>query len=59
MFTAKKYPQYDWAIQVKQFRKRNTVHIMTDFANFKGQRYYETAFDITKWIKNNYQKPAF
>lgn len=56
MFTAKKYPQYDWAIFVKQFRKKRTVHIMTDYANFKGERYYETAFNIPKWIKENYHR---
>ena len=27
--------------------------IMTAFANFRGQRYYETCFDIPKWIKDN------
>ena len=51
MFTAGIYPEYDWAITVPQFKGRFQVRIMTDFANFRGQRYYETCFDIAKWIK--------
>ncbi len=50
MFTAHNYPQYPWAIQVPQFKKRNNVRIMTAFANMRGQRYYETCFDIAEWI---------
>lgn len=52
MFTAKEYPQYPWAIQVKQFKHRNNVRIMTAFANMRGKRYYETAFDIAGWIRD-------
>ena len=52
MFTAKKYPQYPWAVQVPQFKHRNNVRIMTAFANFKGQRYYETCFDLAEWIQS-------
>ena len=51
MFTARNYPQYPWAIQVPQFKKRNNVRIMTAFANIRGQRYYETCFDIADWIR--------
>lgn len=53
MFTARDYPQYPWAIQVSQFKKRNNVRIMTAFANMRGQRYYETCFDIADWIRTN------
>lgn len=52
MFTAKKYPQYPWAVQVKQFKRRNNVRIMTAFANMRGKRYYETCFDIAGWIRS-------
>lgn len=50
LFTSKSLPQYDWAITVKQFINRKQVRIMTQTANFKGQRYYETCFDIAQWI---------
>lgn len=53
MFVAKEWPKYKWAVRVPAFKKRNCVHIMTDFANISGQRYYETAFDIADWIKRN------
>lgn len=50
LFTAKKLPQYDWAITVPQFEGRFQVRVMTQVANFKGERYYETCFDLPKWI---------
>ncbi len=50
MFVATNTPKYDWEIPVRQFLGRNNVEIMTSFANFMGERYYETAFDIAKWI---------
>lgn len=53
MFTAKKYPEYDWAVQIPAFKRKNNVHISTNFANIKGQRYYETCFDIADWIVEN------
>ena len=56
MFTAKHYPQYPWAVQVKQFKHRNNVRIMPAFANMRGQRYYETCFDIAGWIRSRSQQ---
>lgn len=53
MFTAKKYPQYPWAVQVPQFKHRNNVRIMVSFANMRGQRYYETCYDLAGWIRDN------
>lgn len=53
MFVSREYPQYSWAVMVPQFRGRFQVRIMTAFANFKGQRYYETCFDLADWIKSN------
>lgn len=50
MYVSKEYPEYDWAICVPQFRGRFQVRIMTNFANFSGQRYYETAFDLADWL---------
>ena len=53
MFVSKEYPEYDWAILVPQFKNRFQVRIMTAFANFRGQRYYETCFDIAEWIRKS------
>lgn len=53
MFVSKEYPQYDWAVLVPQFKGRYQVRVMTAFANFKGQRYYETCFDLAGWIRKN------
>ena len=53
MFVTKQYPQYEWAIPIKQFKNRFQCRITTAFADMKGHRYYETAFDIAGWIANN------
>ena len=53
MFVSDEYPQYPWAITVPQFKGRHQVRIMTAFANFRGQRYYETCFDLAEWIRKN------
>lgn len=53
MFVSQEYPQYEWAVTVPQFKGRFQVRIMTAFANFKGQRYYETCFDLPSWIREN------
>ena len=53
MFVTKEYPQYDWAIPVRQFKNRFQCRVMTAFADMKGHRYYETAYDIPKWIRKN------
>lgn len=58
MFVSEDYPQYDWAVVVPQFKGRFQVRIMTAFANFRGQRYYETCFDIAKWIRDNSKDDA-
>lgn len=42
--------QYDWAFCVPQFEGRFQVRIMMGIANLKGQKYYETAFDLANWI---------
>lgn len=55
MFVAGEYPQYPWAVTVPQFKGRFQVRIMTAFANFRGQRYYETCFDLADWIRKNSQ----
>lgn len=56
MFVSKEYPEYPWAIYVPQFKNRFQVRIMTNFADFFGRRYYETAFNIPGWIANNSSK---
>ena len=52
MFVSKEYPQYDWAIPIRQFKNRFQCRITVSFADMKGHRYYETAFDIAKWIRD-------
>lgn len=52
MFVSKDYPQYDWAVQIKQFKNRFQCRVTTAFADMKGHRYYETAFDIAEWIRD-------
>lgn len=56
MFTANTYPQYSWAVPIKQFKGRNNCRVTTSFADMKGHRYYETAFDIADWIRNNSER---
>lgn len=56
MFVSKEYSQYNWAVLIKQFRGRFQCKVTTAFANMKGYRYYETAFDIAAWIKNKTMK---
>lgn len=48
MFTAKEYPQYDWAVYCPCFRGRPTVGVMTGVADFQGHRYYERYIDMVK-----------
>lgn len=50
MYVSNDYPQYNWAVCVPQFRGRFQVRIMTNYANFHGWRYYETAFNMADWI---------
>lgn len=51
LFSAKPYPQYKWVVYVPQFAQQDYVGTMTVYANFRGQRYYETCFDIAEWIR--------
>ena len=52
MFVTKDYPEYDWAVPIKQFRNRFQCRVTIAFADMKGHRYYETAFDIAQWIND-------
>lgn len=52
MFVSKK-AMYPWQVFVPQFNNRFQVKVMTSFANCRGQRYYETCFNIAKWIACN------
>lgn len=52
MFVSNPELKYEWAVLVPQFKNRWQVRIMTNYANIKGERYYETCFDIAQWIKN-------
>ncbi len=51
MFTSQRLPQYAWAVTVPQFEGREQVDIMTLFANIKGERHYESCFDLAGWVK--------
>lgn len=53
MFVSKDYSQYDWAIPIQRFKNRFQCRVTTAFADMKGHRYYETAFDIATWIQEN------
>ena len=53
MFVSKEYPEYEWAILIKQFLGRYQCRVTTSFADMCGHRYYETAFDIADWIRKN------
>lgn len=56
MYVSQVYPKYKWAICVPQFKGRFQVRIMTNFANFQGKRYYETAFNLVDWIVRESKK---
>lgn len=53
MFVSKEYPEYDWAILIHQFKNRFQCRITTAFADMRGHRYYETAYDVANWICNS------
>lgn len=53
MFVSKEYPEYSWAIPIRQFKNRFQCRVTTSFADMKGHRYYETAFDVADWIRRN------
>lgn len=53
MFVTKYYPQYPWAIPIRQFKNRFQCRIAVAYADMKGHRYYETAFDVPQWIRDN------
>lgn len=53
LFSAKEYPQYDWIVQVPQFKNRNNVKVMTEYADFSGHRWYEKCIDLAQWIINH------
>lgn len=48
MFTFGKWNQYEWAKQVKC--AHGVKRPFTEFATLTGKRFYETAFDLAKWI---------
>lgn len=50
MFVSRDEPIYEWMVKVPYFHNRD-IYLMTDCANFRGQRFYETQFDIHAWIK--------
>ncbi|MDD3589541.1 MAG: DUF1919 domain-containing protein [Thermoguttaceae bacterium] len=52
MYVARPYGQYPWAIYLPAFAGRPFVGTITGIANFKGERYYETNFDLIDWINN-------
>lgn len=52
MFVSKEYPEYDWAVLIKQFKNRFQCRVTTSFADMRGHRYYETAFDVAEWIRS-------
>ncbi len=57
LFTAQDHPEYSWAIQLPEFKKREQVGIASYYADFKGNRYYETRIDLAKWIAERSRVP--
>lgn len=51
MFTFGNWPQYKWAHQVKI--AHGIPRPFTEFATITGKRFYETTFDLSKWISEN------
>ncbi len=54
LFTAQPHPEYPWAVQLPQFKKKEQVGIVSYYADFKGHRYYETGVDIASWIRSTF-----
>lgn len=48
MFTFGHWEQYTWAKQVKCIH--GAIRPFTEFTTLTGKRFYETAFDLSKWI---------
>lgn len=49
MFTFGEWPQYSWAKQVRC--AHGVKRPFTEFATIWGERFYETPFSLSKWIK--------
>ena len=49
MFTFERWPQYSWAKYVKC--AHGVIRPFTEFATITGERFYETPFSLSKWIK--------
>ena len=51
MYTSKKYEEYQWAKYCPTFRKKHCVGVMTGYADFWGNRYYEKYADGLDFLK--------
>lgn len=50
MYTAKEHKEYPWSIYCPAFRKKHCVGVMTGYADFFGNKYYEKYMDMTEFL---------
>lgn len=50
MYTAKEYKQYPWARYCPSFKQHHCVGVMTGYADFAGNKYYEKYADIVDFV---------
>lgn len=51
MYTSKEYKQYSWSRYCPVFRKKHCVGVMTGWADFLGNKYYEKYANIIDFLK--------
>lgn len=51
MYTAKEYKEYAWTRYCPAFRKKHCVGVMTGWADFFANKYYEKYADIVDFLK--------
>ncbi len=59
LFTAADHPEYEWAIRIPQFKRKEQVGIVSYYADFKGHRYYDTCLDLAIWIKTGKKEKMY
>lgn len=52
LFTHKKHERYPFVCYVKQFKNADCVGDMFKYADIFGNRYYEKAIDVVRWLNN-------
>ncbi len=52
LFSAKEHPEYDFVVHVEECGDGEQVGQLQFFADYRGHRYYEKAFDFVGWLNN-------